>query len=122
MPNKNISNYGKRFSKDNQPPPEAKSQGRKKIKTMKEGLLFMGELTKKKMVIDGEEVELSHAASIAYELLKQASNGNLKAIELFARIQGEFAPTKLDHTSNGKEITNKVIIYDNGRGDLEDED
>ena len=122
MANKNISNYGKRFSKENQPPPEAKSQGRKKIKTMKEGLLFMGELTKKKMVIDGEEVELSHAASIAYELIKQASNGNLKAIELYSRIQGEFAPTKLDHTSNGKEITNKVIIYDNGRGDLEDED
>ena len=68
------------------------------------------------------EIALGRPKKIEGQIILPSANERRAAIETMAKFQGWFAPTKLDHTSNGKEITNKVIIYDNGRGDLEDED
>lgn len=45
-----------------------------------------------------------------------------KAIDLLSKLMAYYAPTKLDHVSDGKAFTNKVIIYDNGRGEIDFED
>lgn len=45
-----------------------------------------------------------------------------KAIDTLSKLMAYYAPAKIDHTTGGEVISNKVIIYDNGRGDVDCED
>jgi hypothetical protein len=44
----------------------------------------------------------------------QISDRN-KAADLLCKLMAWYAPTKLDHTTGGEPLTNRVILYDNGR-------
>lgn len=76
---------GKKFSKENQPSPEAKSAGKKKRKTMREMLdyLLEKEITNKQ----GEKATTLEAISVA--LIKQAMSGNVKAFEVLRDTIGQ---------------------------------
>jgi hypothetical protein len=76
---------GKKFSKENQPSPVAKSEGKKKKKTMREMLdyLLEKEITNKQ----GEKATTLEAISVA--LIKQAMNGNVKAFEVLRDTIGQ---------------------------------
>ena len=67
---------GKRFSKENQPTPKAKSVGKQKRKSMKEMLNYLleKEITNKA----GEKASTLEAISVS--MIKQALNGNVKAV------------------------------------------
>ena len=109
---------------------EAHKERRQLIETAKIGIVIATEKEAvKRAILDKHEVleilseiALGRPKKIEGQIILPSANERRAAIETMAKFQGWFAPTKLDHTSNGKEITNKVIIYDNGRGDLEDED
>lgn len=89
-----------KFSKDYQPSPKAKSDGKKRIANFKEAMIFFGETLKKQINIDGEDVELTYESNVAFELMKKANNGDLKAIEILTKIQGWNAPTKQETDIN----------------------
>ncbi len=94
--NPNIAKEGVKFSKDNQPSPEAKSAGKKRISNFKDAMVFFGEQLKKQINVGGENIELTYQSNIAFELLKKANDGDLKAIEIMAKLEGWNAPTKQD--------------------------
>jgi hypothetical protein len=48
-------------------------------------------------------------------------NERTAAAKLMVTIQGWEAPKKLDHTTLGEKITNRVILYDNGRHEIEED-
>jgi hypothetical protein len=96
LKNPNIANEGKKFSKEYQPSPEAKSKGKRRLNNFKEALEFLGSQLKKVATFDGIETELSLEANIAYELMKKANNGDLKAIEIMAKLNGWNEPTKIE--------------------------
>jgi hypothetical protein len=88
-------NPKKQFSKENQPPSERKSEGKKKISRMKEALEFFAEqFTNTETLINGEEIELTFESNVAYQLLKKANKGDLHAIRLLMDIHGWEAPKK----------------------------
>jgi pyridoxine/pyridoxamine 5'-phosphate oxidase len=96
----NIKDKGVKFSKEYQPSPEAKSAGKKRISDFKEAITFFGEQLKKQIQIDGEVIELTYHSNIAYQLLKKANEGDLKAIDILAKIEGWNAPTKAENVNN----------------------
>jgi hypothetical protein len=98
LKNPNIANEGKKFSKDYQPSPEAKSKGKRRLNNFKEALEFLGNQLRKVTTFDGEETELTFEANIAYELMKKANDGDLKAIEIMAKLNGWEAPKKTETT------------------------
>lgn len=104
---------GKKFTPDYQPTPEAKSNGKMKLKTIQEGLEFIGSTVKATLKLtdaEGNEqvVELSHEARIAQKLVEMACNGNIKAIEQICKIKGLYAPTKNENTNFGNVEVNIV--------------
>lgn len=104
---------GKKFTPEYQPTPEAKSQGKIKLKTIQEGLEYIGQSMKATLKMtdeNGNEVvlELSHQGRIAQKLIEMACNGNLKAIEQICKIQGLYAPTKNENTNFGNVEVNIV--------------
>ena len=98
LKNPNIANEGKKFSKDYQPSPEAKSKGKRRLNNFKDALEFLGNQLRKVTTFDGEETELTFEANIAYELMKKANEGDLKAIEIMAKLNGWEAPKKTETT------------------------
>ena len=100
--NPNIAKEGVKFSKEYQPSPDAKSKGKKRISDFKEAITFFGEQLKKQIQIDGELIELTYHSNIAYQLLKKANDGDLKAIEILSKIQGWNAPTEQTINVNDK--------------------
>jgi hypothetical protein len=108
LKNPNIANEGKKFSKDYQPSPEAKSKGRKRINGFKDALEFFGtQLKEMKTLEDGTEVDLSFEANIGYQLMKKANEGDLKAIEIMAKLNGWEAPKKTENINTTIEIIRK---------------
>lgn len=88
-----------KFSKENQPSPKAKSEGRRRIRNIKEAIEFFGNQLKAKVNVEGEEVELTFESNIAYQLYKKANEGDLKAIELIMKVIPNFVvPTKVSNT------------------------
>ncbi len=106
---KNIAHKGVKFSKDYQPSPKAKSDGKKRIANFKEAMIYFGETLKKQINIDGEDVELTYESNVAFELMKKANNGDLKAIEILTKIQGWNAPTKVQNEVEVKQ--NEVLDW-----------
>lgn len=96
-----------KFSKENQPSPKAKSEGRRRIRNIKEAIEFFGNQLKAKVNVEGEEVELTFESNIAYQLYKKANEGDLKAIELIMKVIPNFvAPSKIAQTdSKGNDVT-----------------
>ncbi len=76
---------GKKFSKDYQPTPESKSKP-KRITQFREAIDFFGQQLKSKTIIDGEDVELTFHANIAFKLMEMANKGDMKAIELITKV------------------------------------
>lgn len=101
MGNPNVKNLGKKFSSEYQPSPEAKS-GKRRVTQFKEAMLYFGEQLKKKINVEGEEVELTFESNIAYELLKKANEGDLKAIQIIIDANGWKAPQEIE--LNQKEV------------------
>lgn len=95
---------GKKFSKDNQPSPEAKSRGHQKRKTMREMLdyLLSKELTNKQ----GEKATTLEAVMVA--TIKKALTGDTRAAEFIRDTLGE-KPTDKQEITGGLEIQ-KVFI------------
>ena len=103
----NIKDKGKKFSKDYQPSPEAKSKGKRRLNNFKEALEFLGNQLRKVTTFDGEETELTFEANIAYELMKKANEGDLKAIEIMEKLNGWEAPKKTENINTTIEIIRK---------------
>ena len=87
---------GRKFSKENQPAPEAKSAGKLKRKTMREMLdyLLEKEVTNKQ----GETATTREAITVA--LVKQALSGNVKAWEVIRDSIGEKPTDKQELSGN----------------------
>ena len=97
---------GKKFSKDYQPSPEAKSLGKKKRKTMREMLdyLLEKEITNKA----GEKASTQEAITVA--LIAQALKGNIRAWELIRDTIGEKPSDKIETTQTTINIQDKKVI------------
>ena len=85
---------GVKFSKENQPTPEAKRNGHQKKKTMREMLdyLLEKELTSK----NGEKATTLEAMMTA--MIKQGLNGNVKAVEFIRDTIGEIPVQKIENS------------------------
>ncbi len=95
------STDGKPFSKENQPSPQAKSEGKRRIRNIKEAVEFFGSQLKASINVNNENVELTFESNIAYQLYKKANEGDLKAIELIAKVIPDFlSPAKQEITTN----------------------
>ena len=97
---------GKKFSKENQPTPEAKSKGHQKRKTMREMLdyLLEKELTSKK----GEKATTLEAMMTA--MIKQGLNGNVKAVEFIRDTTGQKPTEKVEATNATITVTDEKTI------------
>lgn len=97
---------GKKFSKDNQPSPEAKSRGHQKKKTMREMLdyLLEKELTSK----NGEKATTLEAMMTA--MIKQGLNGNVKAVEFIRDTTGQKPTEKVEATNATITVTDEKTI------------
>ena len=97
---------GKKFSKDNQPSPEAKSRGHQKKKTMREMLdyLLEKELTNK----NGEKATTLEAMMTA--MIKQGLNGNVKAVEFIRDTTGQKPTEKVEATNATITVTDEKTI------------
>lgn len=97
---------GKQFSKDYQPTPEAKSQGQKNAKTMRETLeiLLAKEITNKA----GETATTREAISVS--LIKKAMSGDVRAFEVIRDTIGEKPTDKIDATNTNIDITDQKVI------------
>ena len=97
---------GKKFSKDNQPSPEAKSKGHQKKKTMREMLdyLLEKELTSK----NGEKATTLEAMMTA--MIKQGLNGNVKAVEFIRDTTGQKPTEKVEATNATITVTDEKTI------------
>ena len=91
---------GKKFSKENQPSPEAKSAGKQRRKSMKEMLdyLLEKEITNKQ----GEKATTLEAITLS--LIKQGLNGNVKAFEVIRDTIGK-KPKYINEVINRNGIT-----------------
>lgn len=107
--NPNIAKEGVKFTKEYQPTPEAKSNGKNRISNFKEAITFFGEKLKKQISIDGELIELTYHSNIAYQLLKKANEGDLKAIDILVKIEGWDAPKELKITNNDNVFKLEII-------------
>lgn len=97
---------GKKFSKENQPSPEAKSRGHQKRKTMREMLdyLLEKELTSK----SGEKATTLEAMMTA--MIKQGLNGNVKAVEFIRDTTGQKPTEKVEATNATIAVTDEKTI------------
>ena len=97
---------GKKFSKENQPSPEAKSRGHQKKKTMRETLdyLLKKELTNK----NGEKATTLEAMMTA--MIKQGLNGNVKAVEFIRDTTGQKPTEKVEATNATITVTDEKTI------------
>ena len=96
MANPNIKDKGVKFSKDYQPTPKAKSDGRKRINTIKDALIFIAEqIASKKNTANGE-FEFSMEAEIIYKQVEKALNGDTESAKFMARIGGWDAPKQVE--------------------------
>lgn len=97
---------GKKFSKENQPSPEAKSKGHQKKKTMREMLdyLLEKELTNK----NGEKATTLEAMMTA--MIKQGLNGNVKAVEFIRDTTGQKPTEKVEATNANITVTDEKTI------------
>lgn len=82
---------GKRFSKENQPSPEAKSRGHQKRKTMREALDYL--LSKQHTTEDGEKITTVEALMVA--TIKKALEGDVKAVQFVRDTVGEDPAMKI---------------------------
>lgn len=89
---KDISKDGVKFSKENQPTPEAKSKGKRRIKDIRHALEFIGQQLKARTKDnEGGIVELSREAAIVNKLYEMAETGDIRAIETLAKLGGWYA-------------------------------
>ena len=97
---------GKKFSKENQPTPEAKSKGHQKRKTMRAMLdyLLEKELTNK----NGEKATTLEAMMTA--MIKQGLNGNVKAVEFIRDTTGQKPTEKVEATNATITVTDEKTI------------
>lgn len=97
---------GKKFSKENQPSPEAKSKGHQKRKTMREMLdyLLEKELTSK----NGEKATTLEAMMTS--MIKQGLNGNVKAVEFIRDTTGQKPTEKVEATNATITVTDEKTI------------
>ena len=87
---------GKLFSKDNQPTPKAKSDGRRRINTIKDVLAFIGEqVASKKNTVDGE-FDFSMQAEVIYKQVEKALKGDTESAKFLARIGGWESPKQIE--------------------------
>lgn len=68
----------------------ASGEARRRRKQLREDLLVMLDEEVEFKTKDGQTVKATVQAGVARKLIKQASEGNLKAIELMAKLTGEF--------------------------------
>lgn len=68
----------------------ASGEARRRRKQLREDLLAMLDEEVEFKTKDGQTVKATVQAGVARKLIKQASEGNLKAIELMAKLTGEF--------------------------------
>jgi hypothetical protein len=100
----NLKGKGVKFSKDYQPSPENKSAGKKKIKTIKDALIFIGEqIASKKNTINGE-FEFSMEAEIIYKQVEKALQGDTKSAEFMAKIGGWESPKQVEQKNTHEMI------------------
>ena len=97
---------GKKFSKENQPSPEAKRKGHQKKKTMRAMLdyLLEKELTSK----NGEKATTLEAMMTA--MIKQGLNGNVKAVEFIRDTTGQKPTEKVEATNATITVTDEKTI------------
>ena len=97
---------GKKFSKDNQPSPEAKSRGHQKKKTMREMLdyLLEKELTNK----NGEKATTLEAMMAS--MIKQSISGNVRACEFIRDTIGQKPTEKVEATNANISVTDNKVI------------
>ena len=80
---------GKRYSKEYQPDPKKKSEGRKRLGSMKEALAYIGNAIHTKQAEVGDEtVDLTFEAQYAKKLFEMCLKGNVPAMQLMANING----------------------------------
>jgi DsbC/DsbD-like thiol-disulfide interchange protein len=92
------------FTKDNQPPPENKSGGKQKVKTIKDALLFIGEQAYSKKNTHNGEFEFSMEAEIIYKQAEKALQGDTKAAEFMAKIGGWEKPKQVEQKNTHEMI------------------
>jgi hypothetical protein len=110
MANPNIKDKGVKFSKDYQPTPKAKSEGRKRINTIKDALVFIAEqVASKKNTVSGE-FEFSMEAEIIYKQVEKALQGDTKSAEFMAKIAGWEAPKQIEQKNTFEDLKIKGII------------
>ncbi|MBR0331324.1 MAG: hypothetical protein IIX12_06990 [Alistipes sp.] len=68
----------------------ASGEARRRRKQLREDLLAMLDEEVEFKTKDGQSVKATVQAGVARKLIKQASEGNLKAIELMAKLTGDF--------------------------------
>lgn len=68
----------------------ASGEARRRRKQLREDLLVMLDEEVEFKTKDGQTVKATVQAGVARKLIKQASEGNIKAIELMAKLTGEF--------------------------------
>lgn len=97
---------GKKFSKDNQPSPEAKSRGHQKKKTMREMLdyLLSKEITNK----NGEKATTLEAVMVA--TIKKALTGDTRATEFIRDTIGQKPIEKVEATNATITVTDEKTI------------
>ena len=91
---------GKKFTKEYQPTPEAKSQGHQKRKSMREMLDYLLE----KEITNSAGQKASTQEAITVSLIKQALNGNVKAWEVIRDTIGE-KPTDRQEITGGVNVS-----------------
>lgn len=118
---KDISKDAKKFTKDYQPTPEAKSAGHKRLGRIKEALEFLGaQLHSEETNLEGETILLSWEAKIGHELMRKAIKGDLGAVKILADICGWNAP--INQNINLKADLAKLVeegdlVIDNSQGE-----
>ena len=97
---------GKKFSKENQPTPEAKSKGHQKRKTMREMLDYL--LTKEITNTKGEKATTLEALMVA--TIKKGMSGDTRAIEFIRDTIGEKPTEKVEATNATITVTDEKTI------------
>ena len=83
----------------------ASGEARRKRKALREDIQVMLEETVEFKDEDGKTIRKTLQEGIARKLIKQANEGNLKAIELIAKLLGEFEQkVKLDADVRGVQV------------------
>lgn len=81
--NPEIKNHGKKFTQDYQPSPEAKSEGKQRVKKIREMINLLSDQVCESVEIGGQVYELSYEAQLILSLYQQAKNGNLRAAAIY---------------------------------------